>query len=73
MITHTGITNTEFYLIYTMINYDIMLIGTQFRVIAQNNATVHVRTDPICGIKPTYGSADTELYNQKFVKSSGFS
>ena len=31
-----------------MINYDIMLIGMQFRIIAQNNATVHMLTDPIC-------------------------
>ena len=45
MKTHISITNTELYLIYTMINYDIMLIGTQFRIIAQNNATVRVRSD----------------------------
>ena len=28
-----------------MINYDIVLIGTQFRIIAQN--TVRVKSDPI--------------------------
>ena len=47
MKTHIGITYTELYLIYTMNIYDIMLIGTQFHIIAQNKATVHVRTDPI--------------------------
>ena len=45
MKTHINITNTELHLIYTMINYDIMLIGTQFHIIAQNNASVRVRSD----------------------------
>ena len=48
MKTHIGITYTELYLIYTMNNYDTMLIGTQFHIITQNNAMVHMKTDPIC-------------------------
>ena len=48
MKTHICITTMEFNLIYLMINYDIMWIGTQFLIIAQNNATVRVRSDPIC-------------------------